>query len=45
MRFANITDKQRMSESATNFEERVQKIYKKFSTGKDKLGKMMKSSM
>lgn len=45
LRFTNVTDKQRMNESAMNFDERVGKIYQRFQSSKSRLGKTMRESM
>jgi hypothetical protein len=45
LRFTNVTDKQRMNESAMNFDERVEKIYQRFEASKSRLGKSMREGM
>jgi 3-polyprenyl-4-hydroxybenzoate decarboxylase len=42
LRFTNVTDKQRMSESAMNFIEKVERIYERFEASKSRLGRTMR---
>jgi hypothetical protein len=45
LRFSNVTDQQRMRESAMSFDERVGKIYRRFEASKSRLGRTMRESM
>ena len=45
LRFSNVTDKQRMNESGTSFDERVDNIYRRFQESKSRLGKTIRQSM